>query len=528
MKKKKNSYKKYKFTYIKITLFALFICLLFGKGYTPFVSSGDNLFHVKVNGQDVGTVEQREKAEALLIQARRNIASQSDEMVFMEAELSMEGEEMLWGNVDAEKDVLERMEEVLRGSILETRQRSYTMKVNDYTVNLASLDEVLQLLQAAVDKYDSEGKFKVNLLYDTGREFSVLATSVESESDFDSEEKEASDYSEGGIASVLARPHPQSVVTGELGFEDYDLGILTMDFAQKVEIVETYLPESLLTPLETVTNRIIMEQETPSIYEVKQGDTLSEIAITVNIPMDKIVEMNDSLDDVNSILQIGQQLIITVPEPELSVTRVEQIYLEESYDADEEIIDVDTWFTNQTEVLVQPSAGFRKAVMNVTYVDNKEVSREILKEEIVQEAVAKVMKRGTKIPPTYMWPIYGGRQTSGFGYRKAPTAGASSNHKGIDLATATGTPVYASCGGTVTKAGWGSGYGYVVYIDHIDGRQTRYGHLSRVLVSVGQKVKQGDRIALSGNTGVSTGPHLHFEMRINGTPVDPNKYVKKR
>ncbi|MDE6639975.1 MAG: M23 family metallopeptidase [Acetatifactor sp.] len=527
MKKNKRSYKKYKFTYIKITLFTLFICLLSVKGYTPFTSSGDNLFHVTVNGQDVGTVEQKEKAEALLIQARRNIASQSDELVFIEAELSIEGEEMLWGHVDDEKDVLERMEEVLRGSILETRQRSYTLKVNNYMVNLASLDEVVQLLQAAIDKYDSEDRFRVALAYDTGREFSVLAPSVDIDSD-SGDDKDEIDYSHGGIASVLARSHTEPVVTGEMGFEDYDLGILTMGFAQKVEVVEAYLPESLLTPLETATNRIIMEQETPSIYEVKQGDTLSEIAITVNIPMDKIVEMNDSLDSVNSILQIGQQLVITVPEPELSVTRVEQIYLAESYEADVQIIDVDTWFTNQTEVLVQPSAGFRKAVLNVTYVDNKEVSREILKEEIVQEAVAKVMKRGTKIPPTYNWPIYGGRQTSSFGRRSAPKKGASTNHMGIDLATPTGTPVYASCGGTVTKAGWGSGYGYVVYIDHIDGKQTRYGHLSRVLVSVGQKVKQGDRIALSGNTGVSTGPHLHFEMRINGTAVDPLKYLPKR
>ena len=292
-----------------------------------------------------------------------------------------------------------------------------------------------------------------------------------------------------------------------------------------MEIVEAYLPESLLTPVETATERVIMEQETPDIYEVVKGDTLSEIAIKVNIPMDRIVEMNDSLEDTNTTLQIGQQLVITVPEPELSVTKVEQRFYEESYDAEVQIIDVDTWYTNQTEVLQQPSAGFRKIVANVTFVDDKEVSREILKEEVVMDAVAKVMKRGTKIPPTYIWPVSGGRKTSSFGRRSAPKKGASTNHKGVDWAVPTGTPVKASCGGTVTKAGWGSGYGYVVYIDHEDGKQTRYGHLSRVLVSVGQKVRQGDRIALSGNTGVSTGPHLHFEMRINGTPVDPEKYV---
>lgn len=525
MKKKKNGHKKYKFTYIKTTLFTLFICLLFVKGYTPFESAGENLFHVKVNGQDVGTVDDREKAEKLLIQARRNIASQSDELVFMEAELTVEGEEMLWGHVDDEQDVLEGMEKVLRGGVIQTMQRSYTLKVNDYMVNLASLEEVVQLLQAAIDKYDSQGEFAVELTYDTNREFSVLATSVTGSSA--PEEREKIEYACGGVASVLARPHAPQTVTGEMDFEDYDLGILTMDFKQKVEVVETYLPESLLTPVEEATNRVIMEQETASIYEVVKGDTLSEIAIKVNIPMEKIVEMNDSLESVNTTLQIGQQLIITVPEPELSVTRVEQKYYEESYDAEVVVIDVDTWYTNQIEVLTKPSAGFRKVVVNVSYVDNKEVSREILKEEVVQEAVAKVMKRGTKIPPTYIWPIVGGRQTSGFGPRKAPKKGASTNHKGVDWATPTGTPVKASCGGTVTKAGWGSGYGYVVYIDHADGKQTRYAHLSRVLVSVGQKVKQGDRIALSGNTGVSTGPHLHFEMRINGTPVNPLKYLKR-
>lgn len=83
----------------------------------------------------------------------------------------------------------------------------------------------------------------------------------------------------------------------------------------------------------------------------------------------------------------------------------------------------------------------------------------------------------------------------------------------------------ASAPGKVSKAGWGRGYGYVVYIDHADGRQTRYGHLSKVLVSVGEQVSQGEKIALSGNTGVSTGPRVHFEILINGSQVNPADYL---
>jgi murein DD-endopeptidase MepM/ murein hydrolase activator NlpD len=205
---------------------------------------------------------------------------------------------------------------------------------------------------------------------------------------------------------------------------------------------------------------------------------------------------------------------------------MEENYYEEIYDADIIYIDRDDWYTYQTNVIQQPSAGFRKIVADVYYVNDKEVSRDILKEEILMEAVPKIVERGTKIPPTYIKPISGGTQSSGFGKRTAPTKGASTYHKGIDWSVPTGTAVYASCGGTVAKAGWGSGYGYVVYINHEDGRQTRYGHLSKVLVKVGQTVKQGEKIALSGNTGITTGPHLHFEILINGTQVNPLKYLQ--
>lgn len=522
MKKKKHYNRKYKFTYIKTTVLTLFFCTFILKGYTPFEETGENYFHIMLNGQAVGTLGDRESAEELLIEARRGIASESDELLFLETDLQISGEEVLWGEVDREEDVLENMDAVLRSHIQETMHRSYTLKVNEYMVNLASMDEVRQLLQAAIDKYDNEGKFHVELAFDSGREFSVLTANV-----VDSSIQEDSDvYLEAGVQPVLSNMGATRVTVEEKDFEDYELGILTMDFSEDVEIVEAYLPESQLTELSEAIDRVTKEQETASEYEVVQGDTLSEIAIKVNIPMDRIIEMNDSLEDERSTLQIGQKLVITVPEPELSVVRVEENYYEEIYDAEVIYIENDNWYTNQQVVHQQPSAGFRRVVADVSFLNDREVERDILKEEILMEAVAKVVERGTKIPPTYIRPISGGRQSSGFGKRPAPKKGASTYHKGIDWATPTGTPVYASCGGTVTRAGWGSGYGYVVYIDHEDGRQTRYGHLSKVLVSVGDTVKQGERIALSGNTGVSTGPHLHFEILINGTQVNPLKYLQ--
>ncbi|HBA50287.1 MAG TPA: peptidase M23 [Lachnospiraceae bacterium] len=523
MKKKKSNYKKYKFTYIKATLGTLFLGLFFLKGYTPFEQTGENFFHIRVNGQDVGTLGDKARIEELLLQARKNVAALSDELVFMETNMEITGEEVLWGETDREEDVTEKMEAALKSSIRETMHRSYTLKINEYTINLASMEEVRQLLQAALDKYGNDGTFVVELRGEEEREFSVLTAGVS-----DTRHQETEDWHSGvesGVQSFFSGITGETETVGPKDFSDYELGIQSMDFAEDVEIVEVYLPESQLTPLEEAVSLVIMEQETPSIYEVVAGDTLSEIAIRVDIPMDTIIAMNDSLEDENSMLHIGDELLITVPEPELSVNRVEEEYYEEIYDADVIYIDNDSWYTTDMVVRQQPSAGFRKVIADVSYVNDREAGRMILKEEIVMEAVAKVVERGTKIPPTYIKPISGGRLSSGFGRRSRPTKGASSYHKGIDWATPTGTAVYASCGGTVSKAGWGSGYGYVVYIEHEDGRQTRYGHLSKVLVSVGQKVKQGERIALSGNTGVSTGPHIHFEILINGVQVDPLKYL---
>ena len=119
----------------------------------------------------------------------------------------------------------------------------------------------------------------------------------------------------------------------------------------------------------------------------------------------------------------------------------------------------------------------------------------------------------------------GGWFTSGFGVRSSPYTGKPTMHEGLDIANHVGTPIVAPASGVVTFSGSRPGYGSLITIDHGYGIQTQYGHVSRSFVSTGEKVKRGQRIGAVGNTGRSTGPHVHYEVRVNGIPVDPYYYI---
>ncbi len=118
------------------------------------------------------------------------------------------------------------------------------------------------------------------------------------------------------------------------------------------------------------------------------------------------------------------------------------------------------------------------------------------------------------------------RFTSGYGHRRDPKTGGTRMHEGTDFASATGTPIYATADGVVTHAGWQSGYGRLIKIKHEFGIETRYAHLNKISVNVGERVSRGDRIGDMGNSGRSTGTHLHYEVRIGGESVNPMKFIK--
>jgi murein DD-endopeptidase MepM/ murein hydrolase activator NlpD len=170
-----------------------------------------------------------------------------------------------------------------------------------------------------------------------------------------------------------------------------------------------------------------------------------------------------------------------------------------------------------------------------------EAEYEAVQAQIQAEIAAAAASRGNPTPSSgggggggggapsgggrLLWPIDGGRAGSGFGPRVHPISGGTRMHTGVDIGAASGTPIRAADDGVVVMAGWNGGYGNWTLIDHGGGLATGYGHQSSIGVSRGQRVSRGQVIGRVGSTGASTGPHLHWEVRVNGNPVNPMAWV---
>lgn len=524
MDNKKNYNRFYSNRYIvrAYFIFALifFASMFFGPWLMGDNTNEPNSYKIYIHDTYVGTVRAKQTAHTCLQLAKEKLAETTEEITFIDADMRLEGVHKIVGIPTRSSKIIDRMTKLLPDYEQQTLERSYMLKINDYLVALSSVDEVKQVLQAAVDLYDGDSNFDIELQRDTQRAFNTLTAGIVPQTE---ETLESIDRNSAGFTNIEEELFDQESYQEELGFEDFDLGLQSMEFVDKIEVTECYLKPEDVASVEEVISYVTQTQNTDVIYKVQSGDTLSGISYSTGIPLEDIIAMNDSLESENSTIHVDQELIISMPKPTLTISHTATEYREEEYDAEVIYVDNDEWYTTKKVTLQEPSAGFRKAVSNVTYHNGEVYETEVLKQEVLMEAVPKIVERGTKIPPTYIKPLYGGYLSSGFGYRDFR---GGSNHFGVDWAVPTGTTIFASSGGTVTRAGWSSSYGYCVYIQHPGGYETRYAHNSRVLVSVGQTVTQGQSIAVSGNTGDSTGPHLHFELRINGTPVNPMSYLE--
>ncbi|MET0016237.1 peptidoglycan DD-metalloendopeptidase family protein [Oscillibacter sp.] len=307
-----------------------------------------------------------------------------------------------------------------------------------------------------------------------------------------------------------------------------DENTISCEFAENVEIKPGYVPTDKIMNLGYLAETLYSTKTAEVNYEVKSGDTWSEIAESHGLSSTELLALNPGYD-INR-LSIGEVLTLSASVPYLTMTVVEQERYMDTLPYDVEYSDSANLYKGDYKVVSAGSNGSADMVANVTYVNGEETERVVLSSVTLKNPVTEQRLQGTKERPTWLptgtfrWPC-SGNITSPFGYRHLSYSYASTNHKGIDIANRYGTPIYAADGGTVTYAGWMSGYGYLVQINHANGYETLYGHNSSLLVSVGQHVYKGQQISRMGSTGNSTGNHCHFEVRYNGVARNPVNYL---
>ena len=277
-----------------------------------------------------------------------------------------------------------------------------------------------------------------------------------------------------------------------------------------------------------IAEKLNATKEGAVTYTVRKGDTLYGIAQQNQMSVTNLLNLNPGYQ--SDLIHAGDTLTISNAVPYLTVVDVErQNYLRDvAYSV--EYQDDASLYKGDYRVLRAGVYGKEDVTANVTYVNGEEVERDVVAAVTLSQPAAELQARGTKPRPSWAptgklrWPC-SGIITSYFGYRNTGISGASTNHKALDIAAPYGTNIYAADGGTVVAAGWSSGLGYRILIDHGNGRQTLYGHCSSLLVSAGAHVYKGELIAKMGSTGISSGSHCHFGVYIYGTAVDPLNYL---
>ena len=255
---------------------------------------------------------------------------------------------------------------------------------------------------------------------------------------------------------------------------------------------------------------------------VEEGETIEGLSRTFGV--EDINIFNETNDELATDIVQGDKVCIHEEVNPVNVKMVETGKMKEIIEYETIKKESDEYYKGDT-VTKQKGRNGEQIFEGTLTKEGGEVTDRDGTTKTVKKVRNKIILVGTAERPktaptgTYGMPIEHYTLSSNFGYRWGRL------HSGIDMAAPTGTPIYASDGGTVQRAGWYAGYGLCVEINHENGRMTRYGHCSKLLVNVGDEVYQGQNIALVGNTGHSFGSHLHFEINLNGSPVNPRPYL---
>lgn len=512
---------KYKKEIISILtgIFAIFIVI--GSSATTNIWA-TNSYRVVINEKDFGKVEAREDAQEALEVAKAML----EEELGYEPDVNVQLEFYVENsNIEPSLSV-NKLAKELKGELLlsldDIKEKAYIMKIgDDFTIALEDEEDVKQVLKNAQSKYlTNNTNIDIELTKDANNGLVMLPRIVMLKEEDKVIRTFSTSENEGEATAAAIQNETSKEENSGLPNKTVDVG-----FAEDIIVVEGYAYSSDIKDVNEATELITKENEEEKKYAVQKGDCPSIIAESNKMSLEQLYKLNPGLETNASKIQVGDELVVMVPEPELSVSIKEEVVYNQDIPRETTYVDNPNKYVGSNAVIDSGYDGEKEVTAIVTKVNGQEVSREIINEKVIKEPKNKVVNKGTKPLPaksatgSFVTPLVSYRLTSPFGYRWG------SLHQGIDMAAPTGTPIRAADGGVVKFAGWNGGYGYMIDIDHGKGITTRYAHLSSIGVSVGQRVAQYEEIGRVGSTGRSTGPHLHFEIRFDGVPTNPMKYL---
>ncbi len=305
---------------------------------------------------------------------------------------------------------------------------------------------------------------------------------------------------------------------------DDSSNILNIEIVENVEIIKKDTSLSSIKDYETVLALLEKGTTETKVHVVESGENYWTIARSNKLTVEELIQANP--DKNEKLIHPGDEINLIVPKPYLTVVTVEEKTYVKKTQFGKEVEYTSTLYKDQRQVKKKGVYGEVEVLAKVKKHNGIEIEEEILSQVVLSQPTAQIELQGTKpLPPLHGTGVFmrptRGSFVSGFGMRWGRM------HNGIDLASRTGTPIKAADGGVVTIAGWLGNYGLLVEIDHGGGWKTRYGHCSKIYVKVGQKVYKDKTIAAVGNTGNSTGPHVHFEVIKHGVPQNPLNYIDK-
>jgi murein DD-endopeptidase MepM/ murein hydrolase activator NlpD len=309
---------------------------------------------------------------------------------------------------------------------------------------------------------------------------------------------------------------------------DKNARIKKITFSPKIKIVEVEIRPEEIDTLEVAREKIYAVEREAVEIEIKPGDNFWNLSKANHLSENELEILNPDLDPEK--IFPGDKLVVKPLKPALDVVIELENTIVESIPFKIQYQKVNNLYKNQKMIIKEGSEGQKEVRYNITLLNGYQRRLRVKDEKTVKEPVNAIVQIGTRTTAfrggrINYGVVDGKRISSLFGYRIHPITGRRRFHDGLDIAAVTGKNVYAYTDGRVVETGWNGGYGNCILIDHGNGLKTRYAHLSKIFVRIGQRVGTGERIGAVGSSGNSTGPHLHFEVIKNGRTQNPLNYL---